>query len=114
MKPSSSSQLNLSPAVLSINQLARLNCREQLIIDPLQWTSRHVELLQCSFEEPSLAISITQSSFTDGRTGFSFVKTLFNRSNYGWREFEMRQILAAPECPLMSLLVHQISPAHLA
>ncbi|OJD27903.1 hypothetical protein ACJ73_00696 [Blastomyces percursus] len=43
---------SLPPAALSIYELARLNCRERLLVPPIQWAGRHVELLQFSFEEP--------------------------------------------------------------
>ena len=40
---------------LSLNQILRLHPRERLLVPPLQWTSRHLELLQCSFDPPSPA-----------------------------------------------------------
>ncbi|KKZ64275.1 hypothetical protein EMCG_09737 [[Emmonsia] crescens] len=89
------------PATLSIYQLARLNCREQLIIEPLWWTSRHVELLQCSFKEPSVAPM--QSNFNAERSGGAYVRTLFDHHKYGWREFRIRQILSGPKCPFTAL-----------
>lgn len=36
-------------AAVSINDLLRRHCRERLLVPPLQWTSRHLDLLGCSF-----------------------------------------------------------------
>lgn len=53
------SSTSLSPEV-SLNSLLRENNRERLYIDPLRWTSRHLQLLECRFvwqkrgEKPNL------------------------------------------------------------
>ncbi|KAL7958819.1 hypothetical protein V8C34DRAFT_313821 [Trichoderma compactum] len=36
---------------LSIKQLLRLHPRDRLLVRPLEWTGRHLEVLQCSFED---------------------------------------------------------------
>ncbi|RFU33737.1 hypothetical protein B7463_g2595, partial [Scytalidium lignicola] len=95
-------------AALSINQLARLYCRERLIVDPLEWTDRHLTLLQCSFENPTPGPSqISQDSTDatpDGNTGAGYVQRLFSRTNYAWRNFLMSAILTIrPECPFVAV-----------
>ncbi|OJD11218.1 hypothetical protein ACJ73_09585 [Blastomyces percursus] len=91
---------SLPPAALSIYELARLNCRERLLVPPIQWTGRHVELLQFSFEEPCPAPRSEKSGFPI--TGYQHAKTLFTFSGPGWREGTIEDILAEPECPLES------------
>lgn len=34
---------------LSITEILRAHCREKLVIDPLNWTARHLQLLGCGF-----------------------------------------------------------------
>ncbi|KAF3067751.1 hypothetical protein CFAM422_008331 [Trichoderma lentiforme] len=43
------------PDALSLYGIARRYCRERILVDPLHWTNRQLELLQISFSEPSLA-----------------------------------------------------------
>ncbi|KAH8797819.1 hypothetical protein F5884DRAFT_687643 [Xylogone sp. PMI_703] len=99
-------------AALSIYQLAQLNCREQLLIDPLYWTNRHISLLQCYFENPSLAQSSPQSQtdFTDtppnegpSKKLIGYVKRLRSGSQSFWRDIGICGILADPGCPFTSL-----------
>ncbi|KAK2810949.1 hypothetical protein FQN50_002540 [Emmonsiellopsis sp. PD_5] len=79
-----------SVATLSIYQLARLYHHEQLLVDPFHWTSRHVELLQCSFEEPVCASSSLPpsdpetSDHVEGNTGEGYVKALFTTHHRSW------------------------------
>ncbi|KAH8811298.1 hypothetical protein F5884DRAFT_819611 [Xylogone sp. PMI_703] len=96
-----------SLANLSIYQLARLHCRERLLVDPLEWTDRHISLLQCSFENPTSGLSKVPREANDtesnGETGSGYVRSLFSRDSYGWRNRMMRNILASPECPFVPL-----------
>lgn len=39
------------PRPASIRDLIRQHPRERLLVQPLEWTARHLELLHCSFEE---------------------------------------------------------------
>ncbi|KAM0433330.1 hypothetical protein ACHAPT_004206 [Fusarium lateritium] len=39
------------PRPASIRDIIRQNPRERLLVQPLEWTARHLELLNCSFEE---------------------------------------------------------------
>ncbi|EAS32414.3 uncharacterized protein CIMG_11119 [Coccidioides immitis RS] len=98
--PRKCSQAAVSTAC-SINEIVRLNCREQLILEPLRWTGRHVELLQCRFEKPSLAPSVMDS--TNKGPGDRFVRALVDAEEYIWREFRTRQILSSPGCPFTAL-----------
>ncbi|TFB03497.1 hypothetical protein CCMA1212_004376 [Trichoderma ghanense] len=36
---------------LPLTQLIQQRCRERVLVDPLEWTDVHLELLQCRFEE---------------------------------------------------------------
>lgn len=49
------------PDALSIFGIARRYCRERILVRPLRWASRHLELLRISFGEPSLAPSTSLS-----------------------------------------------------
>ncbi|KAK5994818.1 hypothetical protein PT974_03202 [Cladobotryum mycophilum] len=57
---------------LSISQLVRRHCRERLIVDPLHWTNRHLELLQCLFEAPSPAPPDSTANFCQDNLYFNF------------------------------------------
>lgn len=50
-----SSETPSPPAAASIYGIVRRHCRERLLVPPLLWTNRHLELLQMSFDEPTLA-----------------------------------------------------------
>lgn len=100
--PDAPSSADSSPG-LSIYQLAFMHCRERLLVPPLYWTNRQLELLQCSFGDPSPAPTTTSSDFTGELNGARHVRLLFTRSNGSLRENGIRGILARPECPL----VHQ-------
>jgi hypothetical protein len=49
--PSPSDSVSSRP--LSLHQILTLYSRERLLVHPLRWTSRHLELLQCSFGQPT-------------------------------------------------------------
>lgn len=102
---SSSSSSSLSPpspkapiseTALSIYQRIRLHCRERLIVHPLEWTDRHLELLQCSFERPSRAPTLPYSEKLarrlQGKSGVGYVKRLSENDN--GCEFDLIEILA--------------------
>ncbi|KAL6901328.1 hypothetical protein GGI43DRAFT_383658 [Trichoderma evansii] len=44
-----------TPASSSLYGIVRRHCRERLLVRPIFWTNRHLELLQISFDEPSPA-----------------------------------------------------------
>lgn len=56
-----------SPAASSIYGIARRHARESLIIEPRLWTSRQLELLRISFDEPSPAPKIDRTDNYSGR-----------------------------------------------
>lgn len=39
------------PRPASLRDIIRQHPRERLLVQPLEWTARHLELLHCSFEE---------------------------------------------------------------
>ncbi|KAL7926468.1 hypothetical protein ACQKWADRAFT_140662 [Trichoderma austrokoningii] len=51
----SSSSTPSSPDASSLYGIIRRHCRETLLVKPLFWTNRHLELLRISFDEPCLA-----------------------------------------------------------
>lgn len=78
------------PKVLSIKQLVRLYCRERLMVKPAEWTGRHLELLQCSFEsspalEPSRKHQDELKQTLDGNSAFRTVETLAIETSIPWR-----------------------------
>lgn len=77
------------------------------MVDPLKWTSRHVELLQFHFEESSLAPATALPDVADKKTGACFVRAF--RSDRGGKSFgRMRQILSDLDCPFMNGLVFEL------
>ncbi|EEP81834.1 predicted protein [Uncinocarpus reesii 1704] len=90
------------PAALSIYQLARLHCRERLIVYPLLWTDRHVGLLQCSFEHPSIAPPRSWPHTIQKMPGAYSIKSLFKDDDDDWgqRDVIIEDVLAGFECPL--------------
>ncbi|UKZ64339.1 uncharacterized protein TrAtP1_005556 [Trichoderma atroviride] len=47
-----------SPNAASLYGIAQRHSRERILVQPLRWTSRHLELLRISFDEPSPAPNI--------------------------------------------------------
>ncbi|KAK5998274.1 hypothetical protein PT974_00648 [Cladobotryum mycophilum] len=101
---SDSERCDSSTAGLSIYQIARRNCRERLLVQPLHWTKRHLDLLQCSFEEPSQAeLPVWRSDFTGDRNGAKHIKRLlYYFIKYSHRENDMAGVLADSDCPFDS------------
>ncbi|KAL6692146.1 hypothetical protein J3F84DRAFT_384340 [Trichoderma pleuroticola] len=90
-----------SPDTLSIRRIARRYAGEQILVSPISWTSRHLELLGVSFQEPIPAPSNTNLEFPQGHDGSLYVKEYLR----AWWKFSCRlhniqRLLAAPECPL--------------
>jgi hypothetical protein len=95
-------------AALSIYQIARLNCREKLLVDPLYWTSRHISLLQCHFDNPVPAPSSqdsqsqSQVDSTDRQLSqkvVDHVKRLRSRGQPFRQDIGICGILTDPGCP---------------
>ncbi|KAK2743592.1 hypothetical protein FQN55_007190 [Onygenales sp. PD_40] len=97
-------------AKLSIYQLARLYCRERLLVDPFLWTSRHVELLQFTFGQPTNAPSLKQDErqptcLPEKHSRPDLVRKLLQGAKCGWmrREFDMLKLMTAPGSPFVSV-----------
>ncbi|RFU73819.1 hypothetical protein TARUN_8425 [Trichoderma arundinaceum] len=107
---SSSKEPASPPAPLSLYGIARLHCREEILISPLRWTGRHLELLQCSFGKPLpepvtvAATSVTEADYTEEITGTPYLKEFFNFYYKAlFREQGMRLLLTNDACPLFAL-----------
>ncbi|KAK2794468.1 hypothetical protein FQN50_009900 [Emmonsiellopsis sp. PD_5] len=107
--PSSSSSTSTSTsslAALSVSRLARLYNRERLLVNPFYWTSRHVELLQCSFEKPVLASSSLlpadsePSYHIEGKTGAFLVQRVL-KYYFDSRKPTIRRIFSFDESPFV-------------
>lgn len=85
----------------SIHQLIRLHSRERLIVHPLKWTHRHLELLQCLFEEPTeeaAAIGVDAPPVVHVAPYVGPVRALAEKQSeeaYTWRELQVAWLLAA-------------------
>ncbi|PFH57863.1 hypothetical protein XA68_14457 [Ophiocordyceps unilateralis] len=89
-----------SRPTLSINQLARIYPRERLLVKPLFWTKRQLELLQVSFDQPRPAPPITRFAFTGEKSGEKVARSLLTMSLLTDRELAVDRVLANPVCPL--------------
>ncbi|KKZ61920.1 hypothetical protein EMCG_00482 [[Emmonsia] crescens] len=96
---------------LSISHLARLYCRERLLVEPFLWTSRHVELLQFTFEPPTIAPSLLQPGEAQP-TGLpqkyacvDLVRNFVRGGNVGptWRESAIFTLMDRPGSPFVAL-----------
>lgn len=93
---------------LSIYQLLRIHCRERLIVHPLLWTNRQLELLQCSFGEFSVAPpSVSRSVFAGELSGREHIGDLLRwMSQMPVREGAIENIIAQDDCPLVARFVY--------
>lgn len=84
---------------LSINQILRNNSREPLFVPPLYWTNRHLELLQCSFGEPTPTgiTSTAEYKFTGENTSVRYLRKMFRYWKMVEREDYLPIILADPD-----------------
>ncbi|KAL7915892.1 hypothetical protein GGI35DRAFT_430916 [Trichoderma velutinum] len=91
---------------LSIKQLLRLHPRDKLLVHPLEWTSRHVEVLQCSFEDsppppPSQKHLDELHGIPVDKVCVTAAKELV-LDKAGWqREGSIKYIIGFDECPLI-------------
>lgn len=93
---------------LSINQLAQRHCRERLLVPPLYWTERQLELLRCSFDDAVPASPIASYHFTGERNGAKFIGLLVKRTEAFFREQGIVGLIASDECPLLPQSVQSI------
>ncbi|KAL7817010.1 hypothetical protein V8C44DRAFT_270235 [Trichoderma aethiopicum] len=94
---------------LSINQLLRLHCRERLAVHPVEWTHRHLELLECSFGQPTPEPSsgcpdalLSPDKQLAEEANARFVRQLASRrgrgaQDFAWREAQLGRILTSDE-----------------
>ncbi|KAL7794504.1 hypothetical protein V8C37DRAFT_375800, partial [Trichoderma ceciliae] len=101
--PASTQTPPTSSDILSIRQIARLYAGEQIIVSPITWTGRHIELLRCSFTDPIFLSSNTELKFPPEHDGHAYVKGyLRSWMKYTYRQKSLQRLLTAPECPLRS------------
>lgn len=67
------------PDALSLYGIARRHCRERILVDPLHWTNRQLELLQISFSEPSLAPPPDISKYTGKSAGLTLINDYYEK-----------------------------------
>ncbi|KAH7309112.1 hypothetical protein B0I35DRAFT_441465 [Stachybotrys elegans] len=91
-----------SLASMSINQITRIYCRERLIVNPLYWTSRQLELLQCSFTDPVPAPIPTRFEFTGERAGKRAIATMRYRWDSVGRDWGILDLVQFDGGPLQS------------
>jgi hypothetical protein len=95
------------PAAESLYGIIRRHGRERLLVRPLYWTNRHLELLQISFDEPTLApeterldyYSKRQSRFVGKRVMRSYLQR-FDLLEY--REKCIRALFCGFDSPFIS------------
>ncbi|KAM4056870.1 hypothetical protein HRG_003733 [Hirsutella rhossiliensis] len=82
-------------APLSVSQLVRLHRRERLLVRPIHWTDRHLELLGCSFGDPSRAPPKT-TPVLFGRRGSGYLRYAFKHREWRvqFRETALLDVLA--------------------
>lgn len=117
---SSSTAESAPPQIaLSLYGIARRHCREEIIISPLRWTGRHLELLQCSFSKPlpepvtAAANSVTEADYSKERSGTPHLHEFFHYYYKAlFREQGIRLLLTTDGCPLTALFVIPFSLSH--
>ncbi|KAL7940977.1 hypothetical protein V8C42DRAFT_336089 [Trichoderma barbatum] len=88
----------------SLYGIVRRHCRERLLVEPLRWTKRHLEVLRCSFSEsfapaPELLLNTVYTC-----DGTKHLKRFFGfMPGFARRETSVRQLIASRDCPLTSL-----------
>ncbi|KAL7950083.1 hypothetical protein V8C42DRAFT_309441 [Trichoderma barbatum] len=105
---------------LSIKQLMRLHCGDKLWVHPVQWTSRHLEVLQCSFDESPPPLPSQQhmdeldkllaAESCNGAAKKIYndsAKKLFASDLWRVREACLRYIIGSDGCPLVPFMTIQ-------
>ncbi|KAK0764286.1 hypothetical protein N5P37_003685 [Trichoderma harzianum] len=89
---------------LSIKQLIRSHPRDKLLVRPLEWTGRHLEVLQCSFEDsPPPSPSQEHLDEVDRIPAKESMYTMKNMAAgdvWQSREASIRYIVGSDDCPL--------------
>lgn len=82
-----------------IYNIIRQHPRERLLVQPLEWTHRHLELLQCSFEEDVVDPMCQQEDEKHDESGYDYIsaaeRLATNQSILG-----IVQLLSRPNGPL--------------
>jgi hypothetical protein len=93
------------PQPLSLSQILRLHPRERLLVHPLQWTARHLELLQCSFDAPAPADGrrLRHEPPHGERRAAKLAYRMTSTYGSGFRERDIRDLLAHQDGPLKSI-----------
>ena len=86
---------------ISINQRLRLHNRERLVVRPLYWTRRHLELLGCSFGEPQPGPLDVQPKLTGDRNGRDFIAAMIHSWTNFTRDKPLVLLVAETDTPLM-------------
>lgn len=113
MSPSNTNEDDSSapgtPDPMSLYGIVRKYNREELHVNPLKWTRRHMELLNCSFghllKEPwtVAGLSVTEENYSKERTGTAHLVEFFHY--YFKAEVRMqglRLLLTGDGCPLVA------------
>lgn len=70
-------------SIMSIYELARRYSREEILVEPLKWTGRHLQLLEFSFTEPCAANPKPHSSYSNQSSGMEYIASyLCDRKKY--------------------------------
>ncbi|KAH6650722.1 hypothetical protein F5144DRAFT_57965 [Chaetomium tenue] len=102
--PNSPSELDL-PQALSLHRILCLHPRERLLLHPVKWTSRHLELLNCSFELPSRAV-LNRARFyppSNERKAAGRARRLATAFGLGFRMHDIVSLLENESGPLISI-----------
>lgn len=89
---------------LSLDQILRLYQWEELLVQPFKWTSRHLEVLQCSFDPPSPFTPRRRRHFPPhgDRKAARFACYWASNFGIGVRIRFVRELLAHENSPLRS------------
>lgn len=87
---------------MSIRQLARVNCRERLLVAPLFWMNRQLELLQCSFSDPmpTPPFTIESNLNNSDRSDTRIIKKMVYYWNSRNCEDAIEDLVLFLDCPL--------------
>ncbi|KAL6689866.1 hypothetical protein J3F84DRAFT_391040 [Trichoderma pleuroticola] len=88
------------PDALSLYGIARRYCRERILVDPLRWTNRQLELLRISFSEPSPAPPPGPLKYTGKRAGVTLINDYYeNYHDYSERVDCVRNLIERGQGP---------------
>jgi hypothetical protein len=102
--PASPAELDL-PQALSLHRILCLHPRERLLLHPVKWTNRHLELLNCSFELPTPAVFKGAHLFPppNEREAAGRARRLATTFGLGFRMRDIVSLLENKSGPLISV-----------